>query len=92
MVVIVGTHIDQVKNFRKEKHKVFTSKINELYANQSCYPPIKAVTFVCCDVTHKKYKKYEQNIVELRDSLYDIASEIKLSLSEWLTTYLNVLI
>ena len=82
-MVIVGTHIDQVKNFRKEKNKVFTSKITELYANHPYYPPIKAIKFVCCDVSHKKYKKYEQNIVELRDCLYDTASEIKLSLSEW---------
>ena len=85
-MVIVGTHVDQVKKFRKEKHKVFTSKINELYTSHSCYPPIKAIKFVCCDVTHKKYKKYEQNIAELRDCLYDIASEMKLSLSEWIRT------
>ena len=82
-MVIVGTHIDQVKKFRKGKNKQFTARINELYANQLCYPPIKAIKFVCCNVNHKKYKRYEQNIVELRDCLYDIASEMKLSISKW---------
>ena len=71
-----------MKNFRKEKKNLFVKKIKELYDSQSCYPPIKEIMFVCCDVTHKKYKKYEQNIMELRDYLYDIASEMKLSLSE----------
>ena len=82
MVVIVGTHIDQVKNFKKEKMKQFTRKITELYIDQSCYPPIKGIKFVCCNENHKKYKKYEQNIVQLRDCLYDVASEMKLSLSK----------
>ena len=81
-MVIVGTHIDQVKNFRKEKCKLFTSRIKQLYEGDHCYPPIRAIKFVCCNVTHKKYKQYEQNIVDLRDCLYDIASEIKLSISK----------
>ena len=82
MVVIVGTHIDQVKKFKKEKQKQFTSRIMELYGNQHFYPPIKGIKFVCCDVTYKKYKRYEQNLVELQDCLYDVASETKLSLSK----------
>ena len=85
-MVIVGTHIDKVKNFRKEKCKLFTNRIKELYEGDRFYPPIKAIKFVCCDVNQKKYKQYEHNIVDLRDRLYDVASEIKLSISKQICT------
>ena len=80
MVVIVGTHIDKVKRFRLEKKKIYTDKIIELYTKKSCYPTIKAIKFVCCDINSKKYTKHKDKITELRDTLYDVASEMKLSL------------
>ena len=80
MVVIVGTHIDKVKHFRLEKKKIYTDKIIELYDERSCYPTIKGIKFVCCDTKSKKYQKHKENITDLRDTLYDVASEMKLSL------------
>ena len=80
MVVIVGTHIDKVKHFRIEKKKIYTDRIVELYGHKSCYPTIKAIKFVCCDITSKKYEKHKESVPELRDTLYDVASEMKLSL------------
>jgi len=80
VVVIVGTHIDKVKNFRKEKKKIYKDKIIDLYDQKSCYPLIKAIRFVCCDTKSKKYQKHKENIIELRNTLYDVASEMKLSL------------
>ena len=80
MVVIVGTHIDKVKHFRVEKKKIYTNKIIELYDNNSYYPTIKGIKFVCCDINIKRYKDHEGNITELRDTLYDVASDMKLSL------------
>ena len=80
MVVIVGTHIDKVKHFRLEKRKIYTDKIIELYNKRSWYPTIKAIKFVCCDTKSKKYQKHKENITDLRDTLYDAASEMKLSL------------
>ena len=79
-MVIVGTHIDQVKHFRLEKKKIYTDKINELYSDRFCYPTIKEIKFVCCDIKSKKYQKHKENITDLRDTLYDVASEMKLSL------------
>ena len=78
MVVVVGTHIDKVKNFEKGK-SFYVKRIEELYNNQHCYPPIKAIKFVSCDL---KYKSYEMFLKELRDTLYDIASAMKLSLGK----------
>jgi len=78
VVVVAGTHIDKVKNFEKGK-SLYVKRIEELYNNQYYYPPIKAVKFVSCDV---KYKSYEMFLKELRDTLYDIASAMKLSLSK----------
>ena len=80
MVVIVGTHIDKVKRFRLEKREIYTNKIIELYDNKSHYPTIKAIKFVCCDINSRKYEKHKEKITELRDTLYDVASEMKLSL------------
>ena len=77
MVVIVGTHIDKVKHFGLEKKEIYTNKIMDLYCNKSYYPTIKEIKFVCCDISSKKYKEY---ITELRDTLYDVASDMKLSL------------
>ena len=78
--MIVGTHIDKVKHFRLEKKEMYTKKIIELYDKKSCYPTIKAIKFVCCDMQSKKYQKHRDKIMELRDTLYDVASEMKLSL------------
>ena len=78
--MIVGTHIDKVKRFRLEKKKIYTNKIKELYYNKSYYPTIEAIKFVCCDVNGKKYEKHKGYITELRDTLYDVASDMKLSL------------
>ena len=80
MVVIVGTHIDKVKRFRLEKKEIYTNKIIDLYCNKSYYPTIKAIQFVCCDINSKKYEKHKEKITELRYTLYDVASEMKLSL------------
>ena len=79
VVVVTGTHIDKAKNFEKEKKKLYVKRIEELYSNRYCYPPIKAIKFVSCDV---KYKKHEMLMKDLRDTLYDIASAMKLSLSK----------
>lgn len=78
MVVVVGTHIDKARNYEKEK-RTYVRWIEEMYSNQYCYPPIKAIKFVSCDV---KFKKYEILLKELRDTLYDVASAMKLSLSK----------
>ena len=78
--MIAGTHIDKVKHFRIEKKKLYTDKIVEMYGCKSCYPTIKAIKFVCCDIDSKKYDKHKESIMELRDTLYDVASEMKLSL------------
>ena len=80
MVVIVGTHIDQVAHFRKEKRKLYTDKIIEMYHGRPYYPAIKAIKYVCCDTNSKKYLKHKENITDLRHTLYDVASEMKLSL------------
>ena len=80
MVVIVGTHIDKVKRFRLEKKEIYTNKIIELYDNKSYYPTIKGIKFVCCDINSKKYQKHKEYTTELRDTLYDVASDMKLSL------------
>ena len=80
MVVIVGTHIDKVKHFRLEKKEIYTNKIAELYDNRSYYPTIKGIKFVCCDINSPKYHKHKEYITELRDTLYDVASDMKLSL------------
>ena len=78
--MIVGTHIDQVTHFRKEKRKLYTDKIIEMYTGKSWYPTIKAIKYVCCDTNSKKYLKHKEKITDLRDTLYDVASEMKLSL------------
>jgi len=83
VVVVVGTHVDKIKNFEREK-KLFAKRIEELYNNQYCYPPIKAIKFVGCDV---KYKRYDVLLKDLRDTLYDMASAMKLSLSKKRTPY-----
>ena len=78
MVVVVGTHVDRIKNFDREKRS-YVKRIEELYNNQYCYPPIKAIKFVSCDL---KYRKYEMLLKDLRDTLYDMASAMKLSLGK----------
>ena len=78
MVIVVGTHVDKIKNFEREKRS-YVKRIEELYNNQYCYPPIRAIKFVSCDL---KYRKYEMLLKDLRDTLYDMASAMKLSLSK----------
>jgi len=77
-VIVVGTHVDKIKNFEREKRS-YVKRIEELYNNQYCYPPIRAIKFVSCDL---KYRKYEMLLKDLRDTLYDMASAMKLSLSK----------
>ena len=55
----------------------FTKTIKEMYANEHEYPPIKAIRFVSC------MEGFESSIRDLRDTLYDIASETKLTLSKF---------
>jgi len=82
-VVVVGTHIDKVKNFEKEKN-LHVKRIEELYSNRYCYPPINAIKFISCDV---RYKKYDVLFKDLRDTLYDIASAMKFSLCKKIYIY-----
>ena len=90
MVVVVGTHIDKVKKFEKEKN-LYVERIEELYSNQYYYPPIDDVKFISCDV---KYKKYDTLFKDLRDTLYDMASAMKISLSNYnnYAIHVNVLL
>lgn len=72
-MVIVGTHIDKIK-FGPRMEASFVRSIKEMYSNENDYPPIKAIEFVSCE------ERYENTIKDLRNTLYDIASETKLSL------------
>ena len=78
-MIIVGTHVDKVKHFSKQKRMPYTKRIEELYSNKYWYPTIKAIEFVSCDMKYKKYKKY---LNPLRDTLYDIASSMKMSVGK----------
>ena len=78
-MVIVGTHIDKVKHFSKQKRAPYTKRIQELYSNRHWYPTIKAIEFVSCEVKYNKYNKY---LKLLRDTLYDIASSMKMSVGK----------
>ena len=73
-MVIVGTHIDKIKHFGSRMTASFVKSIKAMYSNENEYPPIKAIKFVSCE------DRYENTIKDLRDTLYDIASETKLSL------------
>ena len=71
VVVIVGTQIDKMK-FGATVKANFTKSITGLYSDEQTYPPIKAIKFVSCE------ERYQSSIKDLRDTLYDIASETKL--------------
>lgn len=72
--MIVGTHIDKIRHFGRRMTASFVKSIEEMYSDENKYPPIKAIKFVSCEDQH------ENTIKDLRDTLYDIASETKLSL------------
>ena len=74
--MIVGTHIDKIKNFGPKTTTLFVNSIKEMYSNENEYPPIKAIKFVSCE------DRFEGTIKDLRDTLYDIASQTKLSLGK----------
>ena len=75
-MVIVGTHIDKMRNFGKKSRTEFTNLINELYSSIQKYPPIKAIKFVSCQ------ERFEDTIKDLQDTIYDIAAETKLFLGK----------
>lgn len=75
-VVIVGTHIDKMKNFGPKNEASFRKSINAMYSNMYKYPEIKAIEFVSCEDGYEKYIK------NLRDTLYNIASQTKLSIGK----------
>lgn len=75
-MVIVGTHIDKIRRFGDKLRETFTRSIKFMYSNEHKYPPIKAIKFVSCQ------EKFESYMKDLRDTLYDIASETKLTLSK----------
>ena len=74
-MVIVGTQIDKMK-FGTTSKTYFTKHITSLYSDEQKYPPIKAIKFVSCA------ERYEGSIKDLRDTVYDIASETKLTISK----------
>ena len=53
--------------------------IAKFNGHMSCYPTIKGIKFVCCDINSKKYDKHKESITELWDILCDVASETKLA-------------
>ena len=75
-MVIVGTHIDKMRNFGSKSRVEFTNLINKFYSNAQKYPPIKAIKFVSCQ------ERFEGTIKDLRDTIYDIAAETKLYLGK----------
>ena len=75
-MVIVGTHIDKLRHFGSRTITSFTKLIKDLYSNTHEYPEIKAIKYVSCE------DRYEYSIRDLRDTLYDIAADTKLSLSK----------
>ena len=74
--MIVGTHIDKIKGFGPRSAAALVKLIEDMYSNEYDYPPIKAIKFVSC------VPQFEGTIKNLRDTLYDIASETKLSLGK----------
>ena len=74
--MIVGTHIDKIKGFGARSTASFVKSIKDMYSNEHEYPTIKAIKFVSCET------QFEGTIKNLRDTLYDIASETKLSLGK----------
>lgn len=80
-MVIVGTHIDKIKNFGNEFKTSLTKSIETLYSNEDVYPPIKAIEFVSCN------DRFEGSIKGLQNTIYDIASEMKLSISKLIFKY-----
>ena len=78
--MIVGTHIDKINSFVAKMTALttasFVKSIKAMYSNENKYPPIKAIKFVSCE------DRFESTIKDLRDTLYDIASEMKLSLGK----------
>ena len=69
-MVIVGTHIDLVKDFQKKKAS-FEQDIENYYCNNAFYPKIKAISFVC----YKGKSKYPVN--KLCYKLYEIAASME---------------
>ena len=81
MVVVVGTHIDIIKDFNKKK-PALKRNVEEMFGDQF-KPLLKGVHFVSCHVNHKA------SIQDLRKSLYEVARSIKTYVGE-LATYIRI--
>ena len=65
MVLIVGTHIDIVKDFNKKK-TALKRNVEEMFGDQF-NPLLKGVHFVSCHIN------YKASIQDLRKCLYEVA-------------------
>ena len=77
-MVVVGTHIDIVKDFNKNK-PALKRNVEEMFGDQFKHL-LKGVHFVSCHISH------QARIQDLRKCLYEVAGSMKTYLGE-LATY-----